>query len=588
MKTKLFTFLFALIACVIIANAEIINHVKIGDLYYKLNTETQQATVTFDQEQSYDNYKGLTSVNIPESVDYEEVSYPVTAIGNKAFKYCYDLVTVTIPATVTFIYSDAFYECYSLSFFTIPSTVKTVSSKSLTGVPNVSYSGSLYDTSSWGARSVNGYIEGHLVYADDTKTQIWACMPSVEGVISIPSTVTSVQSKAFWYCKSLTGVNITDVAAWCGISYGQFDSTHPCYYAKHLYLNGEEVTDLVIPDGVVEIKERAFYGCSGLNNIDIPATVTSIGNNAFSGVFHIRYSGEATGAPWGAKSINGYEEGPLVYDSEARTNVLICNPNAEGTINVPNSVKTISAGAFSGCEKITAITLPDGLDSIAESAFYWCFSLNSINLPTSLRTIGQQAFTGCFSLTSVAVPSTAISIGYLAFTYVPNVEYPGSPGYLSWGARSVNGYVEGHWVYADNTKTVLRACSAVAQGKVTIPSTVTELKTYNTSVSAGAFFYCTHITSLVCYAETPLKLGYNTFSGMDCANIPLYVPAQSVDAYKAADQWNAFNPILPIQNTALEQTSQEPGTTGQKLIKDGQILILRGDKTYTLQGQEVK
>ena len=585
---KLFTLFIAVMAGIGMMRAEIINHVKIGDLYYNLNTETQKATVTYDLEQSYDNYKGITSINIPESVDYEEVSYSVTAIGNKAFKYCYDLVTVTIPKTVTFIYSEAFFDCYSLSFFTVPSTVTTVSSKSLTGVPHVSYSGSIYDISSWGARSVNGYIEGYLVYADETKTQILACMPSVEGVITIPSTVTTVKSEAFAYCKSLTGVNITDVAAWCGISYGQFNSSHPFNYAKHLYLNGVEVVNLVIPDGVLEIKERAFYGCSGLMNIDVPATVTSIGNNAFSGVFHIRYSGEATGAPWGAKCINGYEDGHLIYDSEARTNILICDPKAEGTVIVPNSVKTISAGAFSGCEKITAITLPGGLDSIAESAFYWCLSLNSINIPATVRTIGQQAFTGCFSLTSVAIPSTAITIGYLAFTYVPNVEYPGSPGYLSWGARSVNGYVEGQWVYADNTKTVLRACSAVAQGEVTIPSTVTELKTYNTTVAAGVFYYCTHITSLVCHAETPLQLGYNTFSGMDCANIPLYVPTQSVDAYKAADQWKEFNPILPIQATALNQTNQELGTNGKKLIKDGQILIFRDGKTYTVTGQEVK
>ena len=157
---KLFTLFIAVMAGIGMMRAEIINHVKIGDLYYNLNTETQKATVTYDLEQSYDNYKRITSINIPESVDYEEVSYSVTAIGNKAFKYCYDLVTVTIPKTVTFIYSEAFFDCYSLSFFTVPSTVTTVSSKSLTGVPHVSYSGSIYDISSWGARSVNGYIEG--------------------------------------------------------------------------------------------------------------------------------------------------------------------------------------------------------------------------------------------------------------------------------------------------------------------------------------------------------------------------------------------------------------------------------------------
>ena len=237
---------------------------------------------------------------------------------------------------------------------------------------------------------------------------------------------------------------------------------------------------------------------------------------------------------------------------------------------------------------VTSVTLPSTISRIGQSAFYGCYALKTINIPSSVKTIGDQAFTECYSLTNVTIPSTDVSIGYLAFTYVPNVTYPGNPGYLSWGARSVNGYVEGDLVFNNDTKTKLRACSAAAEGEVIIPASVTEITTYNTYVPQGAFAYCKKLTSLVCKANVPPVVGVNAFSYVDRSQIPLYVPEESVEAYKAADEWKEFNPILPIDTQDVEQVSQQPTTKSQKLIKDGQVLILRGDNTYTLQGQEMK
>ena len=578
----------------------------------------------------------LISVTLPDNLNsvpsfttcssLVEINIPSKAKNFGKFTNCSSLKSITIPSGVSALEENAFKGCDALE------KVYITDMAAWCGIEfNNEYSNPLYYAKELylnNEKVTDVVVPGTVAKVKSYAFYNYSALQSVtfsEGVttigayafqectslssVTMASTVNNIGLAAFWKCDNITKVSISNIASWCNISFPNWNS-NPLYYAKHLYLNDQEIVDLNVPAGVTSIGSYAFINCEGLTNVvlpnslvsignnafaytglsivDVPATVSSIGSNAFSDVLNIRYLGGATGAPWGARSVNGYKEGDLIFEDDTKGNILTCDPDVEGTIEIPNSVKTISAAAFSGCKKVTAITLPDGLDSIAESAFYFCFALNTINIPATVRTIGQQAFTGCFSLTSVAIPSTDISIGYLAFTYVPNVEYPGSPGYLSWGARSVNGYVEGHWVYADNTKTVLRACSAVAQGEVTIPSSVTKIQTYNTTVPAGAFYYCTQITSLTCHAVTPLPLGYNTFSGMDCANIPLYVPLLSVDDYKLTEQWNEFNPILPIQTTTLDQTSQEPIANSQKLLINGQLLILRDGKTYNVMGAEVK
>ena len=98
--------------------------------------------------------------------------------------------------------------------------------------------------------------------------------------VTIPDSVTSIEDWAFYGCSGLTNVHISDLAKWCGIS---FDGSYanPLYYAHNLYLNGEKVADLVIPDGVTSIGNSAFYNCSGLTSVTIPDSVTSIGVRAF-------------------------------------------------------------------------------------------------------------------------------------------------------------------------------------------------------------------------------------------------------------------------------------------------------------------
>ena len=215
--------------------------------------------------------------------------------------------------------------------------------------------------------------------------------------VTIGNSVTSIGEYAFSFCSGLTSVTISDLAAWCSIIFTDL-SSNPLNYAHHLYMNGEEVKDLIIPNTVTNICSYSFYGCSGLTSVTIPSSVTTIGGYAFrncSGLTSVTIPNSVT-------SIGDY----AFEECSSLTSVTI-----------PNSVTSIGNSAFQGCSGLTSVTIPNSVTSIGSSAFGWCKGLTSMTIPNSVTSIGGAAFSHCSGLTSVTIPNSVTSIGKRAFEY---------------------------------------------------------------------------------------------------------------------------------------------------------------------------
>lgn len=399
--------------------------VEINGIWYNVVTKGKKAEVTYGNTWAPSSYRdgdGRYSgdIVIPSTIEYEGVTCNVTSIDYYTFKLC-KVTSVTIPNSVTSIGEEAFKSCSSLKTVTIG----------------------------------NG--------------------------------VTSIGKDAFWACSGLESVYISDLAAWCKINFK--DTSNPLYCAHRLFLNGEQVKDLVIPDGVESIGSEVFYRYSGLTSITIPPSVTSIGYNAFTGSNAPIYVSDLD--TWLKIEKNG---NPFGYYH------LFINGKELKELVIPDGTNFINNDAFNGCKSLNSLIIPNSVKTIGEYAFRDCSALTFVSIGDSVNSICHQAFANCSALTSVIIPNNVTTIGNYAF----------------------------------------QNCGALTT--VTIGNSVN-------SLGGGAFADCPSLENVFCYAEElPTLVSLDVFTGSYINYATLHIPLSFVDKYKEAEPWNKFGTIMAICN----------------------------------------
>jgi len=300
--------------------------------------------------------------------------------------------------------------------------------------------------------------------------------------ITIPDSVTSIQTYAFAWYSNLTDIYITNIEAWCNIS-GLGNLMGP---VRKLYLNNVLVTDLVLPDGVTAIGNCAFRGCISLTSVTIPDSVISIEGLAFSG----------------CTSLTSVTIGNGITSID---NSMFKGCSSLASIEIPDSVTNIGEEAFSDCSNLTSVTLGNSVTSIGRYAFYNCNSLTSIEIPDSATSIGESAFDNCSSLTSVVIPDNVTNIGDGTFyncSSLTSVEIGDS-------VTSIGRYAFGN-------------CSSLTS--VVIPDSVTSIDNYE-------FYGCSSLTSVV-IPDNVASIGNYAFHGCSSlASVEIGESVTSIGSY---------------------------------------------------------
>ena len=250
---------------------------------------------------------------------------------------------------------------------------------------------------------------------------------SARGAIRIPThlgglPVVGINPDAFSGCAAITEITIPEGVVDIG---------------KQAFLGCSGLTKLIIPNGVVNIGEKAFKDCTGLKEVTMPPSIKNVGNGAFYNAGWSKKVYISDLAAWCNVHFVGRESNPL-WTTRGANDGLYLDGGEVADLVIPESVTDICDYAFYACYGIKSVKFPSTLRSIGESAFYGCSQIENLDFPSTLRTIGSSAFSGCSGISSpLVIPDGMVSMGARTFyscAGLPSVVIPSSVKGIGYGA----------------------------------------------------------------------------------------------------------------------------------------------------------
>lgn len=502
-------------------------------LEYTLNHDGVSYTVTgigtcddFEHLIIPSAYKGLPVTGIGEiafiSMPFKKVtlSEGIKAIEDFAFSNCRDLEQIYLPEGLVSIGNTAFVNCRVLKRVVIPNSVIDMG----TGVFQECYS--LEEV----------VFSDRMTYISDSMFAYCYGLKS----ITIPPSLKKIETDAFYSCP-IENVYLSDLSAWCGIEIVE-DYASPIKPGATIYLNGQKITSLRIPDGVTAIGKKAFmnattltdvtisadvisigvgafYGCTGLKKIVIPDNVEHIGSAVFARCTNLKevtLSSKLTEIPGSAFSQTGILRIKIGNSITSIGNSAFRDCTALKRIEIGDHLKTVEEYAFDGCTGLEGVYITDlanwceiSFDTVGPLYYAQNLYLNGtlvtdLQIPEGVKTIQSMVFKGCKSLVSVSLPQSLENIGSYAFHHCTGLKAVYITDMAAWCNVNIdynplsyagNLYLNGELVtelhipvgVTEIKPHTFSGCTSLL--KVVIPDRVT-------SIGASAFRNCTNLTEL--------------------------------------------------------------------------------------------
>ena len=327
-------------------------------------------------------------VVIPETVEFGGQHYVVDSIGEWAFNACSGLMSVKLPEKLRVIGRLAFVDCYGLTSISFPASLKVIGDgafQNCDGLTSLSFPEGMTQIGD-GAFQRCGRLET-LFFPSTMKSIDW-------GVFC--ESHENEYGGGECTCDSIRRIEIKGIATWFNSNRFTERNHHVAAPYADLYVNGDLLTDIVLPDTMARIRPALFYGCKKLHSVVFPNNLKVIDDCAF-------------------ENCTGIENLELPQGLDSIKSSAFSRCKGVKYVNLPQELKYIGMMAFGSCTELISVSFPNKLENIAYGAFESCKSLQSVVLPEGLKSIESCAFQNCISLTSVKLPSTLRFIGDCAF-----------------------------------------------------------------------------------------------------------------------------------------------------------------------------